>query len=695
MNPSALLGVNNLTVEYETRKGRLKALDDVSLQVQGGECLALVGESGSGKSTVALATMGLLGPEASIAGNITFQGRDLAHLSLEERREIRGRDISVVFQDPFTSLNPSLQIGVQVAEPLIQHLGLSRAAAAQRAVEALREVGLPYPERLTSAYPHQLSGGMQQRVLIATALVCDPKLVVLDEPTTALDVTVEARILDLLDDIRRSRQIGALFITHNLGVVNRIADRVCVIYAGRIVEIGRKDQVLAAPAHPYTKGLLASLPRLSANERRERLAPIGGRFPDLTALPEGCVFAPRCPFAEPKCLEPQPLAPKVDGRLVRCWKADQLRGTRWPTPAPAETVAAKAARRAGEFAAHHLSKTFGLGGASLTMTRRFGLPWPAFERKTLRAVDDVSLALPSGQVLGLVGESGSGKSTLARLSLRLIEPDTGEIVFNGGDVRKLRGAPLKAFRGDAQIIFQNPDSSLNPRRTVGEAVARAVKLHTTVPARDRRQHVQDLLDRVGLPRAYYDRYPHQLSGGEKQRIGIARALATNPLLVVCDEPVSALDVSVQATILNLLADLRDQFALSYLFISHDLSVVAHIADRIAVMYAGKIVETGTTAELLKPPYHPYTEALLAAIPLPDPALASRHPPLLKSDVTNLRGETGCPFHPRCPRKLGTICETVTPPVVEDVPGHTIVCHIPLEVLRAAPSVLLPEREPVA
>ena len=689
MPTSALLSVSHLTVAYETQKGRLKALDDVSFEVRSGEALAIVGESGSGKSTIALATMGLLGGDASVSGTIEFQARDLTSMPVEDRRNIRGRDISIVFQDPFTSLNPSLTIVKQVAESLVQHLGLSRDDATRRAIAALGEVGLPSPERLISAYPHQLSGGMQQRVLIASALICDPKLVVLDEPTTALDVTVEARILDLLDEIRRSRKIGALFITHNLGVVNRIADRVCVIYAGRIVEIGRKDDVLSLPAHPYTKGLLASLPQLAAEHRQDRLAPIGGRFPDLTTLPPGCVFAPRCPFAEAKCNEPQPLRPLDGESAVRCWKAEALQQTPWRTPAPAQDRPAKSHSRSGSFSVSGLSKTYALGGRAgpLRWGRRFGIPWPTLDRPLLRAVDDVSLELPSGMTLGLVGESGSGKSTLARLSLRLIEPDGGTIAFNGDDVRKLRGSALKAFRGKAQIIFQNPDSSLNPRRSVGAAVARAVQLHTDVPAGDRRKHVEDLLDRVGLPRAYYDRYPHQLSGGEKQRIGIARALATNPTLVVCDEPVSALDVSVQATVLNLLADLRDQFALSYLFISHDLSVVAHIADRIAVMYAGRIVETGAAAEVLQPPYHPYTEALLAAIPLPDPSLAHRHRTLLKSDVTNARAETGCWFHPRCARKLGTVCETVTPPVVEAAPGHKIVCHIPLDQLAKIASVL--------
>jgi peptide/nickel transport system ATP-binding protein len=687
MSGSALLRVDNLTVAYGTRAGRLKALDDVSFDVSSGEALALVGESGSGKSTIALAVMGLLGAEAHMAGRIAFEGKDLANLPPDERRRIRGRDVSVVFQDPFTSLNPGLPIGVQVAEPLVEHLRLSREDAVRRATAALAEVGLSRPERLMSAYPHQLSGGMQQRVLIATALVCDPRLVVLDEPTTALDVTVEARILDLLDNIRRSRGIGALFITHNLGVVNRIADRVCVIYAGRIVEIGNKDDLLGAPMHPYTKGLLASLPDLSTRKHHHRLAPIAGRFPDLTILPTGCAFAPRCPFVEAKCHEPQPLIAVANGRAARCWKAEALRQTAWPLPEKRGAGAERKEAKQGELAVRDLSKIVNLGrAAGIGWTRRFGLPWPTIDRLKLRAVDGVSFSIAPGDVLGLVGESGSGKSTLARLAIRLIEADRGEIFFNKKRIDGVYGGALKSFRKAVQIVFQNPDSSLNPRRTVGDAISRAVKLHTPVPRARRRAHVEALMDRVGLPRNYYGRYPHQLSGGEKQRIGIARALATEPSVLVCDEPVSALDVSVQATVLNLFSDLRDQFGLSYLFISHDLSVVSHIADRIAVMYAGKIVELGSAAAVLEPPYHPYTEALLAAIPSPDPASARRPHTVLKSD-TAARAETGCPFHPRCPRKLGSICETVIPPIVEVAAGHSIVCHIPLAELAKVGSVL--------
>ncbi len=692
--PAPVLHVESLSVTYATPQGPLHALRDVDFSIGAGETLALVGESGSGKSTASLAILGLLGPEAVVRSTrIDFQGRDLLSMPDGERHSLRGDRISVVFQDPFTSLNPSLSIGLQVAEPLMYHRGMPRAAAMEMAIAALADVGLAQAAALARAYPHQLSGGMQQRVLIATALICDPDLVILDEPTTALDVTVEAQILDLLDELRRRRRLSMLFITHNLGVVNRICDSIGVLYAGQVLEYGPKADVLARPSHPYTKGLLASLPRLAAG-RRHRLLPIPGKFPNLADLPEGCVFHPRCPYAEPRCrTELQTLAQVTESRHACCWKAPALRDMEWSVPEI--TAAAVSRERATGMLVdvRDLRKTYHLNAAfdlsHVEMRRLAGvLPWPRLRRPQLRAVDGVSLQVGRGEVLGLVGESGCGKSTLGRALLRLVEPTSGSVLFDGEDVTRQAHGGLRAYRRLAQIVFQNPMSSLNPRKTVGQTIGRVLVLLSDLSAAERAQRVEELLEKVGLSAAYTDRFPHQLSGGERQRVGIARALATGARFIVCDEPVSALDVSVQATVLNLLADLRDELGLSYLFISHDLSVVAHIADRIAVMYAGVLCEEGPTEALLAPPYHPYTEALLSAVPLPDAGARERLRIALRGDTAaSARPTEGCRFHMRCPRKLGRICEDTAPPVVEAGPGHRIACHIALDQLRRMQPVL--------
>ena len=694
MTPDALLRIEGLDLAYATPRGPLKALDGFRLAVEPGQTVAVVGESGSGKSTVALAVMGLLGREASLSGSIRLEGRELVGLDEASRRGLRGQVAGMVFQDPFTSLNPSLTIGRQMAEPLVAHRGLAAEAARARAVAALGEVGLPDPAGLMAAYPHQLSGGMQQRVLIANALVCDPKLLILDEPTTALDVTVEAQILDLLDRLKRERGLGLLFITHNLGVVNRIADRVCVLYAGRTVEFGTKDAVLGRPSHPYTKGLLASLPRLSAGGNRDRIAPIPGRFPDLTAPPPGCIFADRCPFVEERCrTEPQALVATAPGHDVRCWKSAAVPA--WPRPVDTQRTGPRP-RQEGLvplLRTEALTKTYHRRrvGGGLQWSRKFGvLPWPAPRTERIHAVDGISLDIGRGEVLGLVGESGSGKSTFGRTVLRLVDPSGGRILFDGTDIAGVPQRALDARRKLAQIVFQNPDSSLNPRRSVGDAIRRAVTLHTNVPAERRRAHVETLLDRVGLPRGYYDRYPHQLSGGEKQRVGIARAIATEPEFIVCDEPVSALDVSVQATVLNLLDGLRADLGLSYLFISHDLSVVAYVADRIAVMYAGRILEIGPVEAVLSPPYHPYTQALLSSVPSPVPG-GDRHARVeLRADTVGVKDRRGCVFHGRCPHVIAGLCEAVPTPIQEPVPGHLIACHLTLETLAAMPTAI-PDR----
>jgi peptide/nickel transport system ATP-binding protein len=659
-----VLGVTNLSVAYPAAGGWLRALQEVSFEVGEGRALGVVGESGSGKSTTALAVLGLLAPEARIeSGDVRFRGASLFALLDAERRALRGNRISIVFQDPFTSLNPAIAVGRQIAEPLVLHKGLSDAAAGAEVERLLAEVGIPNPREVALAYPHQLSGGMKQRALIATALACSPELMILDEPTTALDVTIEAQILDLLEKLRRDRGLSMLYITHNLGVVARICDDVCVLYAGRVVEQGATEAVLRQPRHPYTKGLLASLPRVA--ERRQRLAPIPGRFPDLSAPPPGCVFHPRCAFAVDRCKsEVQDLR---DG--VRCWRAEELAAEAWHAETEVPAAARGVAADSGALVeVNGLSKTFQLGGLfdGLSIDWSGGFPLK-FDPPRVRAVDGVSLHVSRGEVLGLVGESGCGKSTLGRMLIGLIEPSAGSISIAGG--------PPQAQRRAAQIIFQNPDSSLNPRKTVEAIVGRPLVLHALASGAAVRERVVGLLELVRLSGAYLGRYPHQLSGGEKQRVGIARALATDPSFIVCDEAVSALDVSVQAYVLNVLADLRDRLNVAYLFISHDLSVIAHIADRIAVMYRGAIVEEGPVDEVLRPPWHPYTEALLSAIPAVDRGPGTERIRLRGDAVEQGAVVRGCRFQHRCPRKIGAICENETPPVREVAPGHRIACHI--------------------
>ena len=683
------LAVEGLTVSYSVPGGTVSALSDVSLAVPRGRTLAVVGESGSGKSTIALAVMGLLASEARIAaGRILYEGTDLLRLAPEARRRLRGARIALVFQDPFSALNPALRIGGQVGEGLVHHKDFTREAALTRAIELLREVGIAEAAAVANAYPHELSGGMRQRALIAGALAAEPDFLILDEPTTALDVTIEAQILDLLDELKKRRGLSMLFISHNLGVIRRIADEVAVLYAGDVVESGPTAEVFAAPLHPYTKGLLAAIPRLDA--RQPRLAAIPGRLPDLRQLPTGCRFEPRCPFAQAPCRSPQALAVARSVRAVRCVRASELATTAWPEAA---TQIASSPRRQSSaagpvVAADRLAKKF-------TLTR--GLAALTFEgwrpvRRPVRvcAIDGVSLAIARGEVLGLVGESGSGKTTLGRAILRLVDVDDGTIRIGGADVTRAPQVALAPMRRIAQIVFQNPDSSLNPRKTIGEIISRPLQRFAIVPAREVPDRVRALLDLVRLPSHYVDRYPHQMSGGEKQRVGIARAIATEPQFIVCDEPVSALDVSVQAAIVNLLADLRDRLDVAYLLISHDISVVAHLADRLAVMYRGRIVETGTRDEVMEPPYHPYTEALLSAVPT-----------LTRTEYDRIRlppqarpgaGATGCVFAGRCPRRIGTICDTVEPPMRAPRPGHVMACHLPLGAEIATATEASPVRD---
>ena len=665
------LNIEGLTVRYRTPGGDVTALADVSLSVSQQRTLAVVGESGSGKSTIALAIMGLLPDEAHVAaGRVLFQGRDVLTLDRESRRKLRGAGMALVFQDPYSVLNPSLRVGAQIGESLLAHRGLTRAAARARAVDLLREVGIAEARAVADAYPHQLSGGMRQRALIAGALSAEPELLILDEPTTALDVTIEAQILDLLQELQARRGLTTLFITHNLGVVRRIADDVAVLYAGQVVEQGPTADVLARPLHPYAKGLLAAVPRLGS--KRGRLASIPGRLPDLRDPITGCRFQPRCPFAVEACAAPQALAP-VESRALRCHRAGVLAGAAWPiAPQPAGGPSRSPTPRSAApvVVASGLAKTFTLSHGFSALA--FAGWRPRYQPTRIRAVDGVTLTIAAGEVVGLVGESGSGKSTLGRLILRLQDPDRGLIRIAGEDVTRAPQTALAAMRRKAQIVFQNADSSLNPRKTVGEIVGRPLRRFAILPASEVTARVHALLDLVRLPAHYAARYPHQMSGGEKQRIGIARALATNPAFIVCDEPVSALDVSVQAAIVNLLADLRDGLGVAYLFISHDISVVAHLADRIAVIYRGRIVEEGPAREVTRQPLHPYTEALLSALPALEGAPGARIRP-----ASRPRGSvdaSGCVFAGRCHRRVGDICDRVEPPVRQTSPTHRASCH---------------------
>ncbi len=681
---SPLLDVRDLTVSYRSDGGQFEAVRSVSFALSAGRAIGLVGESGSGKSTVAGAILDLLGRNASVEGQILLDGTDMCALSARQRRRLLGRRIGAVFQDPFTGLNPAISVGRQIAEPLVQHLGMSPRAAFERACELLADMNIHRPREVAAAYPHQLSGGMRQRALIAGALACEPPLLILDEPTTALDVTVEAQILSLLADLRHRKSVSLVFISHNLSVVRNVCDDLLVLYASQIVERGAVSRVLREPKHPYTKGLLASSPRLVAASRHSRLPSIPGQMISVQGEPTECLFRQRCPFAEAQCSSERQILVEVDRDWeIRCWKGANLGN--WPvvaTPeAPAAFEAGKALLKAVELKKGFRARS---GPAALRIDLSGRRPFIRYHPDWLFAVDGVSLSIAAGEVVGLVGESGCGKSTLGRLLLRLQRASSGRVEFEERDVFNLPDPQLRAFRGAAQIVFQNADSSLNPRLSVGAALERPVVLFDGADGAARQRRVRELLDMVRLPRSYATRYPHQLSGGEKQRVAIARALATRPRFIVCDEPVSALDLSVQAAILNLMADLRDGLGLAYLFISHDLAVVAQLSDRIAVMYRGGLCETGTTADVLAPPHHPYTKTLLSSLTLVGAAAepGSERAPLPVAASVGAMPATGCRFQAACPRKLGAVCETTAPPLRPLSATHAIACHLELPQLLA-------------
>jgi len=696
----SILSVEDLSVTYGNGDARVHAVNGVTFDVPRGAAVGLVGESGSGKTTVGLSILRLLGSRtATTRGRIRFRDTDLMRISEAELRELRGNRISTVFQDPLTSLTPSLAVGEQIAETMRVHGKSQGRDAWHRTIALLDLVGLPDPAGRARQYPHQLSGGMRQRVAIAMAIACDPDLVILDEPTTALDVTIQAQILDLLDRLRHELHMSMLLITHDLGVVAEVCDHVAVLYAGQLVETGATAEVFRAPRHPYTKGLLACLPRIvAAGIGRQRLPHVPGRVPDLSAVSTGCVFAARCCFAEARCAtEPQVLSPAGPGRHVACWKWEPLADENWRMGGAAVESAARASAP-GDLAMVRVGKQYPLSGFWDSFRARRGpggLPTLEWVPRTLQAVDDVSLRIGAAETVALVGESGCGKSTLGLMVVGLVQASRGRVELDGLLRDTGASAGERQARRKVQIIFQNPDSSLNPRKTVGAIIGRPLALYGLRPRAEIPERVHELLVAVQLAPAYAERYPHQLSGGEKQRVGIARALAAEPDFIVCDEPITALDLSVRASILNLLDDLKRQLGLSLLFIAHDLAVVRHIADRVAVMYRGRICESGTTGQVFEPPYHPYTWALLSAIPS-GLAVGRRERIRLRGSATDARTERhGCVFSDRCPVRIGEICDDLAPPEVEVARGHVIACHHPAEFLLelALPTVGAAATEP--
>jgi peptide/nickel transport system ATP-binding protein len=680
MDETPIVSVKSLAVNYKTRKGFVNAVRDVTFDIHQGENLGLVGESGCGKSTAAYAMIGYLGTNGLISnGDILFKGESIIGKSEAELRKLRGADIAMVYQEPMSALNPSMRIRDQLAESLMTHRGMSKQDAYNEAVESLKRVYMPDPDGVMERYPHQLSGGQQQRVVIAMAMLNNPSLLIMDEPTTALDVTVEAAVLDLIAELKERYRTAALYISHNLGVVARVSDRVAVMYAGEIVELASTSDIYKKPLHPYTMGLMRCLPDVDAPKGTRTLHPIPGRVPSPANLPGGCIFSPRCELAVPECFEERQKLIEISPKhIVRCMRAPEWLNAETVTYGEANSLPACPERP------ESLDKDV-LRAQNIKVF--YPVPFKTLasylgreKRRYVQATNDVSISIRRGRTLGIVGESGCGKSTLAKAIVGLEKITAGKLEFLGVDISTtLNERGIDSIR-ELQMVFQDPNGTLNPSYCIGDQIAASLKRFKTVPANQVQAEVERLLRGVKLDESYYYRLPRQLSGGEKQRVGIARAIASNPAMVVCDEPVSALDVSVQAAVLNLLLEIQNEQQTTMILISHDLSAVRFFSDDVAVMYLGKIVEIGPCETIYAPPNHPYTAALLAAVPRPDPDRAASEVRIGGRVPSAINPPSGCHFHTRCPFKVGEICEQEEPPERNMGGGHLIYCHLPDEKL---------------
>ncbi|MDQ2874020.1 MAG: ABC transporter ATP-binding protein, partial [Actinomycetota bacterium] len=665
-----LLQIEDLRTDIRLKYSTVHAVDGLSLHVDPGETLGIVGESGCGKTMTALSIMSLLPTGGSIvSGSIKLNGVGIDQLSGEELRNIRGNEIGMIFQDPLTSLNPTMTVGRQIAEAVLLHREVSRGQAMDRAAEVLDLVGMPQSRERINEYPHQFSGGMRQRVMIAMALACEPKLLIADEPTTALDVTIQKQILELIDSLRQRLGMAVILVTHDLGVIAGRADRVAVMYAGKIVEETTTAALFANPRHPYTEALFQALPEKAA-ETRKRLYSIPGLPPDLTNPQKGCRFAPRCRYAKDRCWAEEPiLLGENPAHRYRCFypvgdaeRDGVVSVIAEPGPTAPAASAADAAGTPVLLSVRHLVKDFPVTKGAM-LQRKVG---------AVSAVADVSFDITRGQTLGLVGESGCGKTTIGRLVVGLDTPTSGVVDFEGKDLARSSGREYRRERRKIQLMFQDSYSSLDPRMRAGTILREPLVVQHIGSRADQRKRVEEMLDHVGLPKASLDRYPHEFSGGQRQRLGFARALILSPDLIVADEPVSALDVSIQAQVLNLMRDLQRKLGLTYLFISHDLSVVRYLSSRIGVMYLGKLVETGPADEVYLTPAHPYTRGLIDSAPVADPgAEQSKAAAGVQGELPSaIHPPSGCRFRTRCPRAQ-EICAEVEPPVTTfSANGHT-------------------------